>query len=248
MSAGLDAIVSRYADYGPFAASFLANMLATFGDKGQLVVVALASKYDAKRVFLGAMGAFTLWSALEVIFGSWITSVLPGGVMTTITGTLFLLFGGWTLYSVANRLRETGLPDVSTDLVDRLVPVDVTSDGALTTSFVFIMFAEFGDKTQLLTITLAGTFHDSPVLVFLGVLTALGLRTGVDAALGAQAERALPTLYIESAAAVVFVAFGLAVLGVISTAALLATVVVSILGAVVAGVYRKRQRDASLDT
>lgn len=59
-NAGLQAVIDRYTAYGPLLAAFLANTLATFGDKGQLVVVTLASRYDAKRTFLGAMGAFTL--------------------------------------------------------------------------------------------------------------------------------------------------------------------------------------------
>lgn len=67
-----------------------------------------------------------------------------------------------------------------------------TRYGAVVTSFVFVVFAEFGDKTQALTIALAGTFPDAPLSVFVGVVTALGLRTGVDVIIGERIERDIP--------------------------------------------------------
>ncbi|QLC34112.1 TMEM165/GDT1 family protein [Halarchaeum sp. CBA1220] len=222
---GLDAVIQRYAGYGPFLAAFLANFLATFGDKGQLVVITLASRYDAKRVFAGAMAAFAGWSALEVVFGAWLTGVLPQGAIGTVTGVLFLAFGLWTAYTVYGRYRRGGVPGASADggtvamLPDRVARY-TRGYGPVATAFCFIVLAEVGDKTQLLTINLAATFPDAPVPVFLGVIAALGIRTGVDAFLGERVERLLPTAYIEVAAAVVFVAFGVVELGVVGENAL----------------------------
>lgn len=224
LQSGLDAVVQRYSGRGPLVAAFLSNLLATFGDKGQLVVVTLASRYDAKKVFLGAMGAFTLWSALEVLLGQYVVSVLPGRTVTLVTGGLFILFGLWTLYSAVSAFRAAD--DVSTTafstasldvgLSGWLIPdsllVHLGRHGGVLTAFLFVLFAEFGDKTQLLTINLAATFPDAPLAVFVGVLAALALRTGVDALIGERVERVVPTRYIELAAATVFLAFGLVVL------------------------------------
>lgn len=226
LQSGLDAVVQRYSGHGPLVAAFLANLLATFGDKGQLVVVTLASRYEAKKVFFGAMGAFTLWSALEVLLGQYVVSVLPGGTVTLVTGGLFIVFGLWTLYAAITTFRGAGdsstLPFSSTSLdvglsgwliPDRLL-ARLGRHGGVLTAFLFVLFAEFGDKTQLLTINLAATFPDAPLAVFLGVLAALGLRTGVDAFVGERVERTVPTRYIELGASAVFLAFGLVVLGV----------------------------------
>lgn len=254
MSGVMD-VIARYEAYGPLLASFLSNLLATFGDKGQLVVVMLASRYDPKRVFLGAMAAFGLWSALEVVFGAWITSVLPAAMMSVLTGSLFLAFGVWTAVSVVRQTPgDTALQTISdesrTDGAGtaapgtRLLPGSMQrlgEYGPVVTSFLFILLAEFGDKTQLLTINLAATFPESPVLVFLGVMAALGLRTGIDAVIGGRARRYLPSRLIQLAAAVVFVAFGLTIFGVISSRALLAIVAVSILSAVAGGVWLARR-------
>ena len=241
---GLEAVVERYDSYGPLVAAFLANLLATFGDKGQLVVVTLASRYDAKKVFLGAMGAFTLWSAVEVALGQWIVSVVSDGAMTLATGGMFLLFGVWTLWTAARHFRShfaepaDGGPaltggGIDVGLTGRLLP-DAVLDrvgrhGGVFTSFVFIAFAEFGDKTQALTITLAGTFRDAPVAVFVGVVAALGLRTGIDAVIGEQFEHWIPTRWVELVAGAIFLVFGLVVLGFLSEGVLLA-----VLGGVVA--------------
>ena len=85
---------------------------------------------------------------------------------------------------------------------------------------MFIAFAEFGDKTQILTINLAATFPRAPVAVFAGVVAALCLRTGIDALVGEEVERSLPTAWLELAGAGVFLAFGLVVLGVAPEAVL----------------------------
>lgn len=250
MAVGLDQIIDQYASFGPLLASFLANLLATFGDKGQLVVITLASRYDAKRVFVGAMAAFGLWSALEVAFGSYVTAFLPAGTITLITGGLFLGFGVLTLRDALAQFRATQLPwplgprHTSTDTdggasVPSFVARFTRSYGAIVTSFVFIMFAEFGDKTQALTIALAGTFPDAPVSVFVGVVAALGIRTGIDAIIGERVEQYIPSRYVQVAAGLIFLAFGLAVFGVITETVLVGIVAVVVI-AVLALVRHRR--------
>lgn len=263
MAGGLETTIDQYADHGPLVASFLANLLATFGDKGQLVVVTLAARYDARRVFVGAMAAFGLWSALEVTFAASVTALLPPGAMAAVTGGLFLVFGVLTLRNALTGADSIRLPwplKAHSESRDNRQPErrpepEVLRDGggsvpafaarysarygAIVTSFVFIMFAEFGDKTQALTIALAGTFPDAPLSVFVGVVAALGLRTGVDALIGGRIERYIPTRSVEVAAGIVFLAFGLAVFGVLSETMLVGVVVLVVLG-LVARVLRRR--------
>ncbi|WP_423744870.1 TMEM165/GDT1 family protein (plasmid) [Haladaptatus sp. SPP-AMP-3] len=219
LATGLQQVIQRYDGYGPLAAAFLANLLATFGDKGQLVVVTLASRYDAKKVFVGAMAAFSLWSTIEIVFGHVIVTVLPGAAITVLTGGLFVLFGLWTLRSAIVSFGEESddRPLLTGGGMDVGMSGTLLPDGLLTrmgayggvlTTFVFILFAEFGDKTQLLTINLSTTFPNSPLSVFVGVVAALGLRTGLDAFIGERFERVLPTKWLELLAAAVFLAFG----------------------------------------
>lgn len=208
-------VIDQYSGYGPLLASFLANMLATFGDKGQLVVVMLASKYDAREVFAGAMAAFTLWSLVEVIFGALVLAALPGGMVSFITGFLFITFGLWSLHGAyTGHASDEETAELVSYFPER-IHSHLTGHGGVVTSFIFILFAEFGDKTQLLTINLAATFPESPLAVLVGVLVALGIRTGVDAAIGGKVQELVPTRWIQLVAAFTFLAFGLLVFGII---------------------------------
>jgi hypothetical protein len=75
--------------------------------------------------------------------------------------------------------------------------------------------------------------------VFVGVILALGLRTGVDAVIGERVERIIPTRFIELGASTVFLAFGLVVLGVVPESFLLGVLgTLLVLG--VAGLLRRR--------
>lgn len=246
-------LIQQYQGYGPFVATFLANLLATFGDKGQLVIITLASQYDAKRVTVGAVAAFAIWNAVEVGIGKWIEGALPGGLLGLVTGGLFLLFGLWTLYSAVKSFRQSDDEPMLTSgglevgLTGRLLPDSVVDNvgayGGVLTAFVFILFAEFGDKTQLLTINLAATFPHSPVSVYAGAITALALRTGVDAYIGEQVEDRLPTRWIELGAAAAFLAVGLGELGLLPEMivwGVLGTLVVLAVGGIGWGVYQRR--------
>jgi putative Ca2+/H+ antiporter (TMEM165/GDT1 family) len=74
-------------------------------------------------------------------------------------------------------------------------------------SFVVILVAELGDKSQLMALTFATRFRALPVLIGITAATAVvhAISVGVGYLLGA----ALPTFWISVAAAVAFVAFGL---------------------------------------
>jgi len=78
---------------------------------------------------------------------------------------------------------------------------------ATAVSFVVILVAELGDKSQLMALTFATRFRALPVLIGITVATAVvhAISVGVGYVLGA----ALPTFWISVAAAVAFVAFGL---------------------------------------
>lgn len=78
---------------------------------------------------------------------------------------------------------------------------------ATAVSFVVILVAELGDKSQLMALTFATRFRALPVLIGITAATAVvhAISVGVGYVLGA----ALPTFWISVAAAVAFVAFGL---------------------------------------
>lgn len=162
---------------------------------------------------------------MDVVLGQYVVTVLPD-IVTLLTGGLFILFGFWTLYAAAGVVTtpffrtDLGV-GVSGWLVPDRVLTRLDTHGGTLTAFLFVLFAVFGDQTQLLTINLAATFPDAPIAVFLGVTGALALRTGVDALVGERVERVVPTKYIELGASTVFLAFGLVVFGLVPESFLL---------------------------
>jgi hypothetical protein len=58
-------------------ASFLLVAVAELGDKTQIAVITLSSRFKALSVFLGAMLAFLLVTGIAVAIGSALTRVLP---------------------------------------------------------------------------------------------------------------------------------------------------------------------------
>jgi putative Ca2+/H+ antiporter (TMEM165/GDT1 family) len=67
--------------------------LAEMGDKSQLVCIALAVRYRATPVLMGAIAAFALLNLAAVLIGAAVANWLPEHVITIVVGVLFLLFG-----------------------------------------------------------------------------------------------------------------------------------------------------------
>jgi len=74
-------------------------------------------------------------------------------------------------------------------------------------AFLVIALAELGDKTQIMTISLACRYPRLPVLV--GVLSGLAFLSALAVVIGAVLFQFVPIVYVRSAAAIAFIAFGI---------------------------------------
>jgi len=245
----ISALIRRYEELGPFAASLVTNFFATFGDKGQLAVITLATVYDAKRVFAGAVTAFALWNVVEVSVGTAVLGVLPAGVTPVLTGALFVLVGLWTCYQAYTLYASTDTRVSRIDLLSEILPASVHErvqhSGPFVVAFVAIAVAEFGDKTQLLTINLAAAFPNAPLAVVLGAWLGLAVRTGLDVFIGRSAEQFLPMAFIQAAGAAVFVAVGLFQWGFLAGPTVVAIAIAAVAFAVGGAIYRRVTDSAS---
>jgi len=66
---------------------------------------------------------------------------------------------------------------------------------------------ELGDKTQIASIALATQFS-SPLIVFIGIMLAFILVTGIGVILGSKFIRLLPVKYLRIGTATLFILFG----------------------------------------
>lgn len=179
-------------DLSVFITTFGIIFLAELGDKTQLTAMALALRYPWKKIFIGIAAAFALLNLGAVLVGKLLFALLPLFWIKLVSGGLFLYFGIATLRTS---------PDEDED------GVKVKAAGAIRTAFLMILMAELGDKTQLVTASLAAQ-HASALTVFLGSTLALWTVSLLGIFLGKQLVRIIPLRYIHRAAGCLFLLFG----------------------------------------
>jgi len=86
--------------------SFLLIAIAELGDKTQLAIIALSAKFGAPvQVFLGAMLAFALLTALGVVLGKIISRYVSTRYVKIGASLIFILFGILFLFQAFSRTR-----------------------------------------------------------------------------------------------------------------------------------------------
>lgn len=168
--------------------------LAELGDKSQLTAMTLAARHPWRRVFLGAAAAFLVLNLVAVAVGRLLFELVPPGWVQLAAGLLFLFFGVSSLRSGPEAPAEEA---------------DATSfyRGPAITTFVLILLAEFGDKTQLVTAGLAAR-HGAPWSVFVGSTLALWAVSLLGVVAGDRIARRISLPMIHRIAGLLFLLFG----------------------------------------
>jgi putative Ca2+/H+ antiporter (TMEM165/GDT1 family) len=122
-----------------FAVATILITLAELGDKTQILALALACRYKAWQVLVGIFVATLAIHFFSTIAGQLIGDVIPKLWLSVITGLLFIGFGIWTL-------RGDG--DADED-------APPSRFGPIVTVGIAFFLAELGDKTQIMTISIA---------------------------------------------------------------------------------------------
>ncbi len=172
-------------------------LIAELGDKSQLLSLAFATRYPAWLVLLGVAIATLLMQGAAVVLGTTFAMVLPTAPIQIVAGIAFFIFAAWTLRDEAD-----------TDEVDR---PPLRSRMALLTIAGAIVLAEFGDKTMLVTLTLAAT--NDPWGTWLGASAGMFGANVVAVIAGAVLGARLPRRPVRLLAGVAFVLFGALLLG-----------------------------------
>lgn len=177
------------------AATFVAVLPAELPDKTILACLILSSRYRPAFVFTGAAAAFAAQVVLAVAAGGAL-SLLPHKVVAAFAAAAFLA-GAVLLWrhkaEPAEDDEDTGRDGVRTGFL----PVAATS-------FAVVFLAEFGDLTQIMTVSLAARFHD-PIAVGAGATLALWTAAGLAVVAGWRLLKYLPVHLLTRGAAVVMV-------------------------------------------
>ncbi len=194
-AAGWPDLMGSLVNLAAAGTSFLIVLPAELPDKTVLACLVMGSRYRPAFVFTGAAAAFAAHVALAVTAGS-LLGLLPHRPIQTIAGVLFL-FGAVLLW------RQHG-QDSSGDVAEhgrsnRLLPVA----GA---AFAVVFVAEFGDLTQILTVSLAVRYGD-PLAVGIGSVLALWLAAGAAIVGGRSLLKVIPMTWLTRGAALVMLVF-----------------------------------------
>ena len=146
------------------ALTFGAIFVVELPDKTFLATLVLSTRYRPLLVWIGVGLAFSVQTTVAVALGH-AASFLPRTAVQSLALVMFLV-GAAVLYR-EGRAHHRADED---EYADRAAPAQGWR--AVLASFVVLFAAEWGDLSQLLTLTLVARYED-PVSVFAGALGAL---------------------------------------------------------------------------
>jgi Ca2+/H+ antiporter, TMEM165/GDT1 family len=158
--------------------SFLAIFVVELPDKTFLATLVLATRYRPILVWIGVGLAFAVQTTVAVLLGHAV-SFLPDDLVHAAAGLLFLI-GAVILIREGRSHQQADGEEIETR--------DVHGLRAVLASFLVLFAAEWGDLSQLLTISLVAKY-EQPAAVFVGALGALLLVSGLAVVAGRQLQR-----------------------------------------------------------
>lgn len=134
-----------------FLKVFFTEFIAEMGDKTQLMLIALTSKYKLRDIILGTAAAILVLNGLAVLAGGLVSEFIPDWLIKIIAALAFLYFAASTITGDDDDEEEgSGKSKI------KFAPLAV---------FCTFFVAELGDKTQLTAITFGANEGMSAALV-----------------------------------------------------------------------------------
>ena len=158
--------------------TFVAVFVVELPDKTFLATLVLATKYRPILVWVGVGLAFAVQTTVAVLLGHAV-SFLPEDVVRAAACLMFLA-GAIILFRQGRSHQASEGEEIETR--------DVHGFRVVIASFLVLFAAEWGDLSQLLTISMVAKYED-PAAVFVGALGALLVVSGLAVVAGRQLQR-----------------------------------------------------------
>jgi len=197
--------------------------LGELGDKTQLIVFNLALEHEKSyKVGIGATLGFAVIVTLGVIFGAIITNFVPISLVSIISGIVFILIGILEarnlkeLYLERKNIKSEGEIKNNNSIesiskIETPKKLDKLRKNPYLAGFGFIFLMELGDKTQILTITLA-SIYPNPVEVWIGSFLALICLAWIGVFFGAAIAKKVPKFHLKLMTVTIFISIGIIIL------------------------------------
>ena len=155
----------------------LAALVLTFGaifvvelpDKTFLATLVLATKYRPLLVWIGVGLAFTVQTTIAVALGQ-VATLLPQDLVRGVAAALFL--AGAVVLVREGRKQQARVGSELDGEEEYASAAPAVGWRAVLASFLVLFAAEWGDLSQLLTLSLVARY-EAPFSVFVGALAAL---------------------------------------------------------------------------
>lgn len=178
-----------------FLKVFFTEFIAEMGDKTQLMLIALTSKYKLKDIILGTAAAILVLNGLAVLAGGLVSEFIPDWLIKTVAALAFLYFAASTITGDDEDEEEGGKTKI------KFAPLAV---------FCTFFVAELGDKTQLTAITFgANEGMASALVVWIGCSLGLFLADILGMLIGYLLKSKTPEGLLNTLAFVIFSVFGI---------------------------------------
>ena len=175
-------------DVAALALTFGAIFVVELPDKTFLATLVLATRYRPVLVWLGVSLAFAVQTGVAVGLGQ-VATLLPTGVVRGVALALFLLGAVILVREGRSHRSAAEAADEESEIADRARPA--TGLKAVGASFLVLFAAEWGDLSQLLTLSLV-TRYEAPFSVYVGALAALVTVSGLAVLVGRNLLRFVP--------------------------------------------------------
>jgi putative Ca2+/H+ antiporter (TMEM165/GDT1 family) len=143
-----------------FTAGLLLITVSELGDKTFFISAILAMRHPRRWVFLGAIAALAAMTILSVLVGQ-TASFLPRHYVKYAEIVLFLGFGLKLLYDASRMSDDSCAVEEQEEAMNAVkqaemqLPQRATALAILIEAFTLTFLAEWGDRTQIATITLS---------------------------------------------------------------------------------------------
>lgn len=128
-------------------------------DKTMMASLVMATRGKPLAVWVGAAAAFLVHVVIATTIGVALFRVLPSRVLDAVVAAMFV---GGGIYALLEGTKDE----------QALIDKEIKSHRVVTTAFIVIFIAEWGDLTQILTANLAAHYH-SGLSVAVGAVAAL---------------------------------------------------------------------------
>ncbi|MCM1984323.1 TMEM165/GDT1 family protein [Lyngbya confervoides] len=195
-----------------FTAGLCLITLSELGDKTFFMGAILAMRHPRRWVFVGVSAALAVMTVLSVGLGQF-AALLPQTWVKSLAIALFLGFGAKLLYDAGRMSDAKGLAEEQEEALDAVKQLDArvvhwSVRTILLEAFVLTFVAEWGDRTQFATVTLAASH--SPYGVVTGAILGHLLCAAIAVLCGRMIAGRLSERWLMVMGGALFIVFGLA--------------------------------------